>query len=108
MLKWSSEKQSNTNEGRRVTGRLMQSERRKIRVLVVDDSALMRKLISKLLEGDPEIEVLATPIDGSFALAKGAQLKPDVVTLDVDMPRMDGLTALSEMVSKHHTPVIML
>lgn len=86
----------------------MQSERRKIRVLVVDDSALMRKLISKLLEGDPEIEVIATAIDGSFALAKVAQLKPDVVTLDVDMPRMDGLTALSEMVSKHHTPVIML
>ncbi|PYT05787.1 MAG: chemotaxis response regulator protein-glutamate methylesterase [Acidobacteria bacterium] len=86
----------------------MQSEPRKIRVLVVDDSALMRKLISKLLEGDPEIEVIATAIDGSFALTKVAQLKPDVVTLDVDMPRMDGLTALGELVSKHRTPVIML
>ena len=86
----------------------MPSERKKIRVLVVDDSALMRKLISKLLEGDPEIEVIATAIDGSFALTKVAQLKPDVVTLDVDMPRMDGLTALSELVSKHRTPVIML
>ena len=86
----------------------MPSERKKIRVLVVDDSALMRKLISKLLEGDPEIEVIATAIDGSFALTKVAQLKPDVVTLDVDMPRMDGLTALGELVSKHRTPVIML
>ena len=86
----------------------MQSERKKIRVLVVDDSALMRKLISKLLEGDPEIEVIATAIDGAFALTKVAQLKPDVVTLDVDMPRMDGLTALGELVSKHRTPVIML
>jgi two-component system chemotaxis response regulator CheB len=86
----------------------MQFERTKIRVLVVDDSALMRKLISSLLEKDPEIEVVATAIDGCFALAKVEQLKPDVVTLDVDMPRMDGLTALGEMVSKHHTPVVML
>ncbi len=86
----------------------MQSEREKIRVLVVDDSALMRKLISNLLTKDPELEVIATAIDGCFALTKVEQLKPDVVTLDVDMPRMDGLTALAEMVSKYHTPVIML
>jgi two-component system chemotaxis response regulator CheB len=85
----------------------MLSERSKIRVLVVDDSALMRKLISKLLERDEEIEVIATAIDGYFALSKVAHLKPDVVTLDVDMPRMDGITALSEMVSKHQIPVIM-
>ena len=86
----------------------MPSEKKKIRVLVVDDSALMRKLISNLLAKDPEIEVIATAIDGCFALSKVEQLKPDVVTLDVDMPRMDGLTALAEMVSKHHTPVVML
>jgi len=86
----------------------MPSERKKIRVLVVDDSALMRKLISNLLEKDDELEVIATAIDGCFALAKVEQLKPDVVTLDVDMPRMDGLTALAEMVSKHRVPVIML
>lgn len=86
----------------------MQSERKKIRVLVVDDSALMRKLISNLLEKDPDIEVIATAIDGCFALTKVEQLNPDVVTLDVDMPRMDGLTALGEMVSKYHTPVVML
>src|SRR5215475_5929730 len=89
-------------------GPSMQDNRRKIRVLVVDDSALMRKLISKLLERDEEIEVIATAIDGYFALSKVAQLKPDVVTLDVDMPRMDGITALNEMVSKHQIPVIML
>ncbi len=86
----------------------MQSETKKIRVLVVDDSALMRKLISNLLEKDPELEVIATAIDGCFALTKVEQLQPDVVTLDVDMPRMDGLTALAEMVSKHRVPVIML
>lgn len=86
----------------------MQSERKRIRVLVVDDSALMRKLISNLLERDPDLEVVATAIDGCFALNKVEQLKPDVVTLDVDMPRMDGMTALAEMVSKHRVPVIML
>ena len=86
----------------------MQSERKRIRVLVVDDSALVRKLISNLLEKDPHLEVIATAIDGSFALSKVEQLKPDVVTLDVDMPRMDGMTALAEMVSKHRVPVIML
>ena len=86
----------------------MPSEKRRIRVLVVDDSALMRKLISNLLAKDPELEVIATAIDGCFALTKVEQLKPDVVTLDVDMPRMDGLTALAEMVSKHGTPVVML
>ena len=86
----------------------MQSERKKTRVLVVDDSAVMRKLISGLLEKDREIEVIATAIDGCFALTKVDRLKPDVVTLDVDMPRMDGMTALEEMVSKYRTPVIML
>ena len=91
-----------------MVGKSMLSERRKIRVMVVDDSAVMRKLISNLLERDPEIEVIATAIDGCFALTKVEQLKPDVVTLDVDMPRMDGLTALAEMVSKHRTPVVML
>lgn len=91
-----------------MVGKSMPSERRKIRVIVVDDSAVMRKLISNLLERDPEIEVIATAIDGCFALTKVEQLKPDVVTLDVDMPRMDGLTALGEMVSKHRTPVVML
>jgi len=74
----------------------------------VDDSAVMRKLISKCLEKDPGIEVVATAIDGDFALSKVDQLKPDVVTLDVDMPRMDGITALGHIVAKHDIPVVML
>lgn len=86
----------------------MLADGRKIRVLVVDDSAVMRKLISSLLEHDPEIEVVATAIDGSFAINKVDQLHPDVVTLDVDMPRVDGLTALQEIVAKHTVPVVML
>jgi two-component system chemotaxis response regulator CheB len=86
----------------------MQSDRRKIRVLVVDDSAVMRKLIKNLLERDEDIEVVATAIDGDFALSKIESIKPDVVTLDVDMPRMDGLTTLRHIVAKHHIPVVML
>lgn len=86
----------------------MQADKQKIRVLVVDDSAVMRKLISNLLERDEGIEVVATAIDGDFALAKIETIKPDVITLDVDMPRMDGLTTLRHIVSKHHIPVVML
>lgn len=86
----------------------MLSDPTKIRVLVVDDSAVMRKLITSLLEKDPEIEVVATAIDGNFAINKVEQLNPDVVTLDVDMPRVDGLTALKEIVAKNTVPVVML
>jgi two-component system chemotaxis response regulator CheB len=86
----------------------MQFHERKIRVLVVDDSAVMRKLISNLLERDPNIEVIGTAIDGDFALTKVEALKPDVVTLDVDMPRMDGLTTLRHLVTSHKVPVVML
>lgn len=86
----------------------MQGEKRKIRVLVVDDSAVIRKLVTSLLERDGDIEVVGTAIDGDFAIGKVEQLKPDVVTLDVDMPRMDGMTALSQIVSRNKVPVIML
>jgi two-component system chemotaxis response regulator CheB len=80
----------------------------KIRVLVVDDSAVMRKIISSMLSRDESIEVVATAIDGDFAIAKVNQLKPDVVTLDVDMPRMDGITALGQIARKHQIAVLML
>ncbi len=81
---------------------------RSIRVLVVDDSALMRKLIPHLLTADPEIQVVGTAMDGFFALKKIRDLKPDVVTLDMDMPRMDGLTTLSHIVEEYGTPVILV
>jgi two-component system chemotaxis response regulator CheB len=86
----------------------MGTEQRKIRVLVVDDSAVMRRMIQGLLEKDPEIEVVATAIDGDFALSKVEQVSPDVITLDIDMPRMDGLTALSRILARRYVPVIML
>jgi two-component system chemotaxis response regulator CheB len=72
---------------------------RKIKVLVVDDSAFMRKALSIMLESDPEIEVVATARDGSEAIDKIKTLKPDIVTLDVEMPRMDGLTALKIIIA---------
>jgi two-component system chemotaxis response regulator CheB len=84
------------------------SPHRRIKVLVVDDSAVMRKLISRLLNEDESIEVVATAIDGDFAIHKIDQLRPDVVTLDVDMPRMDGIATLGQIVSKYRIPVLML
>jgi two-component system, chemotaxis family, protein-glutamate methylesterase/glutaminase len=86
----------------------MGADTKKIRVLVVDDSAVMRRMIQGLLERDPEIEVVATAIDGDFALNKVDQLTPDVITLDIDMPRMDGLTALGRILARRYVPVIML
>jgi len=79
-----------------------------IRVLVIDDSALMRKMIPQLLALDQEITVVGTAMDGLFALKKMQELKPDVVTLDVDMPRMDGIETLRRIVEEFGTPVIML
>ena len=80
----------------------------KIRVLVIDDSALMRKLIPKILSRDPEIEVVGTAMDGNFGLRKIEELRPDVVTLDLEMPRMDGMETLRQLTRKHRLPVIVV
>lgn len=79
-----------------------------ITVVVVDDSAFMRKALSSMLEGDPEIEVVGTARDGEEGLEKIRQLKPDVVTLDIEMPRMDGLTALRHIMMESPRPVLMV
>jgi two-component system chemotaxis response regulator CheB len=78
----------------------------KVRVLVVDDSALMRKLISQVLSRDPSIEVIGTAMDGLIGLRKIEELRPDVVTLDLDMPRMDGMEMLRHITRKQRLPVI--
>src|SRR5260370_2719554 len=78
----------------------------RIRVLVVDDSALMRKLIPAILERDPSIEVVGTAMDGAFALKKIEELHPDVVTLDLEMPRMDGMETLRLIMRRAPLPVI--
>ena len=80
----------------------------KIKVMVVDDSALMRKLLSEILAKDQELEVVNTAMDGLFALKKISQARPDVITLDLDMPRMDGLTALRYIVNDYHIPVVLV
>ncbi len=79
-----------------------------IRVLLVDDSAFIRHTVTKYLEADPNIIVLGNAHDGLEALTKIKLLKPDLVILDVEMPRMDGLTALKRIMVECPTPVIML
>lgn len=79
-----------------------------IRVLVVDDSALMRKMIPQILEREPSIKVVGTAMDGAFALKKIEELKPDVVTLDLEMPRMDGMEALRQIMRYRRLPVIIV
>ena len=79
-----------------------------IRVLIVDDSALMRQVITTMLRRDPEIEVVGTAGDPFVAREKIIALNPDVLTLDVEMPRMDGLTFLEKLMRSHPMPVVML
>jgi two-component system chemotaxis response regulator CheB len=79
----------------------------RIKVLVVDDSALMRKLIPTILARDAAIEVVGTAMDGAFALKKIEELRPDVVTLDLEMPRMDGMETLRLIMKSAPVPVIL-
>jgi two-component system chemotaxis response regulator CheB len=79
-----------------------------VRVLVVDDSALMRKLIPQILESDKSIEVVGTAMDGNFGLKKIEELKPQVITLDLEMPGMGGLDMLKEIMRRHRIPVIVV
>ncbi len=79
-----------------------------IRVLVVDDSALMRLMVSRLLEETGKFKIIATASNGDEGLQKICALKPDAVTMDVEMPKMDGLSALKEVMRRCPLPVIML
>jgi len=80
----------------------------RIKVLVVDDSVVVRRLVGRVLEEDPAIEVVGAAANGRIALAKIAQLSPDVVTLDIEMPELDGLATLAELRPRWpRLPVIM-
>lgn len=79
-----------------------------LRVLVVDDSAYNRRNIAEMLSGSDEIEVVGKAADGDDALRQAAQLKPDVITLDLEMPRMDGFTFLRILMTRQPTPVIVV
>ena len=80
----------------------------KIKVMVVDDSALVRKMLSDMLNADPAIEVVGVAPDPVFAQERIRQLCPDVLTLDVEMPRMDGLTFLEQLMRERPLPVVMV
>ncbi len=79
----------------------------KIRVLVVDDSAVVRQTMVEILESDPQIKVIATAADPFIAADRIRDEVPDVITLDVEMPRMDGITFLHKIMSQHPIPVVM-
>lgn len=78
----------------------------KIRVLIVDDSAVVRQTLSEVLSSDPEIEVIATASDPFVAAERIREEVPNVITLDIEMPRMDGLTFLKKLMSQHPIPVV--
>lgn len=80
----------------------------KIKVLIVDDSAVVRQTLSHIIESDPQLEVMGTASDPFFAAKKIAEEVPDVITLDVEMPRMDGLTFLRKIMSQHPIPVVII
>ncbi|MEW5800967.1 MAG: chemotaxis response regulator protein-glutamate methylesterase [bacterium] len=81
--------------------------KQKIKVMIVDDSALVRQTLKEILNMDPEIEVIAMAADPFFAARYLSKEMPDVITLDVEMPRMDGLTFLQKLMSQHPVPVVM-
>ena len=79
---------------------------KKIRVLVVDDSAVVRQVLLAILESTPDIQVMASASDPIFAMDKLAREWPDVIVLDVEMPRMDGITFLKKIMAERPTPVV--
>ena len=80
----------------------------KIRVLIVDDSAVVRQSLTSILESDPQIEIMGTAADPIIAVKKIMKEVPDVITLDIEMPRMDGLTFLRKIMSQHPIPVVVI
>jgi len=78
----------------------------KIKVLVVDDSAVVRQTLNEILDSDPDIEVIATAQDPYVAAERLKKAVPDVITLDVEMPRMDGITFLRKLMAQHPIPVV--
>lgn len=79
----------------------------KIRVLVVDDSAFFRKRIVEILNADPRIEVIGMAVDGREAVEQNRRLRPDVITMDVEMPQMNGIEAVRQIMASQPTPVLM-
>lgn len=81
---------------------------KRIKVLIADDSAFVRKYLREILAEDPEIEVAGVARDGEEAVKLALALQPDVITMDVEMPKLDGLTALQYIMNVHPTPIIVI
>ncbi len=79
-----------------------------VRILVVDDSSFFCRRVAEILNGDPELRVIAVANNGAEAVKKALDLKPDVITMDVEMPVMDGVTAMKQILAQHKCAVIML
>ncbi|ANA41560.1 MULTISPECIES: protein-glutamate methylesterase/protein-glutamine glutaminase [Geobacter] len=87
---------------------MLQNQTRKLRVLVVDDSSFMRMVIRSVLEKDPAIEVVGIAVDGMEGVEKALALRPDLITMDIEMPRLDGISALKQIMAKCPTRVLMV
>lgn len=87
---------------------MLPNQERRLRVLVVDDSSFMRMVIRSVLEKDPAIEVIGVAVDGVEGVEKALALKPDLITMDIEMPRLDGISALKQIMAKAPTRVLMV
>ncbi|MBI4715157.1 MAG: response regulator, partial [Nitrospirae bacterium] len=78
----------------------------KIKVFIIDDSAVVRSVLTQLFSEDPEMEVVGQAVDPIFAMEKLRKIRPDVITLDIEMPRMDGITFLRHLMANDPIPVV--
>ena len=85
---------------------MRKSRTSKIKVLLIDDSAVVRQVLQSILDQEPDIQVIAVASDPVFALDKMSKEWPDVIVLDIEMPRMDGITFLKKIMTEHPTPVV--
>src|SRR5438105_10888009 len=81
---------------------------KRIRVLIVDDSAFMRKVLHSIISSDPQLEVVGEARDGRDAVAQSESLKPDVITMDINMPHVDGLQATELIMSSNPRPIVIV
>jgi two-component system, chemotaxis family, protein-glutamate methylesterase/glutaminase len=86
----------------------MNAAEKKTRVLIVDDSAFMRKVLEEIIRTDPKLEVVGQAKDGREAITMGQTLQPDVITMDINMPRMDGLEATAQIMSQNPRPILIV